>query len=65
MYILYTRTRNSNIIILYGTSESFRHRQRDPKIKSFKFISFREMEKSSKAGTSIYAPCEYNTHSRL
>ena len=65
MYQVYARNKKSNIVILQGDRYSFRCRQRDPNIKSFKFISFKEMEKSNKLGTNVYGPFVYKTMSKL
>ena len=48
MYQVYARNEKSNIVILEGDRYSFRCRQRNSNVKSFKFISFKEMEKCIK-----------------
>jgi len=65
MYQVYARNTNGSIVILQGDRYSFRCRQRDEKVKSLRFISFREVEKSSKLGTKVYGPMKYNTTGRL
>jgi len=65
MYQVYVRNTNGGIVILQGNRYSFRCRQRDNKVKSMKFISFREVERCRKLDTKVYGPMRYNTISRL
>jgi len=65
MYQVYARNKKSNIVILEGDRYSFRCRQRNPNVKSFKFISFKEMEKCNKFGTNVYGPFFYKTVGKL
>ena len=65
MYQVYARNEKSNIVILEGDRYSFRCRQRNSNVKSFKFISFKEMEKCNKLGTNVYGPFVYKTVSKL
>ena len=65
MYQVYVRNTNGGIVILQGNRYSFRCRQRDDKVKSLKFISFRELERCRKLDTKVYGPMKYNTISWL
>ena len=68
---MYVVTENKNIIILNGSQESFRCRQRNrlqdgSKISSFKFVSYRTMMKEAKKNKQkIYKGFEYQTVARL
>ena len=53
MFQMYVVTDKKNIVILNGTQESFRCRQRNrlqngSKVPSFKFVSYRSMMKEAK-----------------
>jgi hypothetical protein len=70
-YQMYTVTPKNNIIILNGTRESFRCRQRGvllngEKVKPFKFVSYRTMHRESRKNKKkVYRGFEYNTISKL
>ena len=68
---MYVVTDKKNIIILNGTQESFRCRQRNrskdgSKVTSFKFVSYRTMMKEAKKNKQkIYKGLEYRGVARL
>jgi len=68
---MYVVTENKNIIILNGSQESFRCRQRNrlqdgSKVSPFKFVSYRTMMKEAKKNKQkIYKGFEYQTVARL
>ena len=64
-------TNERNIIVLNGTQDSFRCRQRNrfqdgTKIKPFKFVSYRSMMKEAKKNNQkVYKGFEYRTIAKL
>ena len=70
MYQMYVVTDNNNIVILNGDRESFRLRQRNinsdgSKIPSFKFVSYRSMQRESKKNKVITRGIKYDTKAKL
>ena len=71
MIQMYVITENKNIVILNGTQNSFRCRQRNKlqdgsKVDSFKFVSFRSMlKKSKKNNQKVYKGFKYETVAKL
>lgn len=56
---------NSNYIILETTRETMRMRQRDPKVRSFKFVSYRELSTNGYQSIFTMKPIIYTHHSKL
>jgi hypothetical protein len=64
---LYVKTDNNKYIILNGSRESFRMRQRcrlsdSSRVNPLKFVSYRTMMKQSH---KLVGECEFNTRSKL
>ena len=65
MELSYVRIKNGKVIALMRCHDSLRCRQRN-NCDSFKFISFREMEKVKKLDSDrVIGPIHYNTISKL
>ena len=61
---------NNNMILLNGTRESFRCRQRNKlqdgtRVSSLRFISYKEMLKGKKRGKVLFGPLTFNTMAKL
>jgi hypothetical protein len=71
MFQMYVVTDKNNIVILNGTQESFRCRQRcinsdGSKVPSFKFVSYRSMMKEAKKNKQkVYKGFKYDTIAKL
>jgi len=71
MYQMYVVTENKNIVILNGTRESFRLRQRNinsdgSKTPAFKFVSYRLMQRESKKNNKVITRgIKYDTKAKL
>ncbi len=71
MFQMYVVTDKKNIVILNGTQESFRCRQRNrlqngSKVPSFKFVSYRSMMKEAKKNKQrVYKGFTYDTIAKL
>jgi hypothetical protein len=64
---VYAKTDNNKYVILNGSRESFRMRQRcrmsdGSKVDPLKFVSYQTMMKESR---KLVGECEYNTRSKL
>jgi len=61
----YIRIKNGKVVTLIRCRDSLRCRQRNNS-ESFKFISFREMQKVNKYNSNnVIGPIKYNTISKL
>ena len=71
MIQMYVVTKGGNIVILNGTQDSFRCRQRNrlqdgTRVEPFKFVSYRSMLKENRKNKkNIYKGLEYAAVSRL
>ncbi len=71
MIPVYVKTSENNILILNGTRDSFRCRQRNKlsngdKVKPMKFVSYKTMVKEQKKyNKKIYGPMYYESVSKL
>jgi hypothetical protein len=68
---MYVVTDKNNVVILNGSQESFRCRQRNrlqdgTKIKPFRFVSYRTMMKTAKKNNQkVYKGFKYQTVAKL
>lgn len=70
MFEIYARNSNDNIIILHGDRLSLRCRQRSKlsnglKVKSMRFVSYKEAQKKISQNKIIYGPFDFYTLSKL
>ena len=61
---------NNNMVLLNGTRQSFRCRQRNKlqdgtRVSSLRFISYKEMLKGKKRGKVLVGPLTFNTMAKL
>ena len=67
MIQMYVKTSNNNVVILNGSRDSFRCRQRNKDKKdTFRFVSYKLMLKErKKLNNRVYGPIAFDTLARL